>query len=250
MRLRTLSAGMLGFALGGFFDGILLHQILQWHHLLSLVADAGDLRRQILWDGMFHALMYVIALLALAGLWRSRAAPAGQGAPMPALILAGFGSWHLVDAVASHWILGIHRVRIDSSNPLAWDLIWLAAFGLAPLAAALIISRSRGLRARSAIGSDASIAIAASLSAAMAAWSLQPPTDQPLTTIVFASGTSASAVVEAIRSNEAKLVWADNRMSVVLVSVAPRRAWRFYESGALLVTGAGLPVGCASWSRV
>src|SRR5690606_18965301 len=28
---------VLGFALGGFFDGILLHQILQWHHLLSLV---------------------------------------------------------------------------------------------------------------------------------------------------------------------------------------------------------------------
>jgi uncharacterized membrane protein len=26
---------LLGFALGGFFDGILLHQILQWHHLLS-----------------------------------------------------------------------------------------------------------------------------------------------------------------------------------------------------------------------
>jgi uncharacterized membrane protein len=26
---------MLGFAFGGFFDGILLHQVLQWHHLLS-----------------------------------------------------------------------------------------------------------------------------------------------------------------------------------------------------------------------
>lgn len=26
---------LLGFALGGFFDGILLHQVLQWHHLLD-----------------------------------------------------------------------------------------------------------------------------------------------------------------------------------------------------------------------
>ena len=25
----------LGFGIGGFFDGILLHQVLQWHHLLS-----------------------------------------------------------------------------------------------------------------------------------------------------------------------------------------------------------------------
>ena len=27
----------LGFALGGFADGILFHQVLQWHHLISLV---------------------------------------------------------------------------------------------------------------------------------------------------------------------------------------------------------------------
>src|SRR4051794_15960674 len=28
---------LVGLAMGGFFDGILLHQVLQWHHLLSLV---------------------------------------------------------------------------------------------------------------------------------------------------------------------------------------------------------------------
>jgi uncharacterized membrane protein len=26
---------LLGIGLGGFFDGIVLHQILQWHHMLS-----------------------------------------------------------------------------------------------------------------------------------------------------------------------------------------------------------------------
>ena len=31
----------LGFALGGFFDGIVLHQVLQWHHLLSAVDAPG-----------------------------------------------------------------------------------------------------------------------------------------------------------------------------------------------------------------
>jgi uncharacterized membrane protein len=31
-----LSAGVLfGLGLGGFFDGIVLHQILQWHHMLT-----------------------------------------------------------------------------------------------------------------------------------------------------------------------------------------------------------------------
>jgi uncharacterized membrane protein len=30
---------LLGFALGGFFDSILLHQILQWHNLLTNVDE-------------------------------------------------------------------------------------------------------------------------------------------------------------------------------------------------------------------
>src|SRR5690606_37996060 len=53
---------LLGFAIGGFFDGILLHQILQWHHLLSGLGDGGpgDLRFQILADGLFHLMMYVL----------------------------------------------------------------------------------------------------------------------------------------------------------------------------------------------
>lgn len=67
----TRWATVLGFALGGFFDGILLHQILQWHHLLSLVSGLSDIRLQILWDGYFHALMYVIAALGLWGLWHA-----------------------------------------------------------------------------------------------------------------------------------------------------------------------------------
>ena len=48
---RYAPAATLGFALGGFFDGILLHQILQWHHLLSLVPGVTELRMQVLWDG-------------------------------------------------------------------------------------------------------------------------------------------------------------------------------------------------------
>ena len=63
---------LLGVALGGFFDGILLHQILQWHHLLSLIPAVTDLRTQVLWDGYFHLFMYVLAMVGLWGLWRAR----------------------------------------------------------------------------------------------------------------------------------------------------------------------------------
>jgi uncharacterized membrane protein len=50
---------LLGFSLAGFFDGILLHQVLQWHHLLSDVQLAAlrDIRAQLLADGLFHVLI-------------------------------------------------------------------------------------------------------------------------------------------------------------------------------------------------
>lgn len=38
-RPPMLPAFLLGVGLGGFVDGILLHQVLQWHHLLT---DTGD----------------------------------------------------------------------------------------------------------------------------------------------------------------------------------------------------------------
>lgn len=37
LRPLAWAGGCIGFSLGGFFDGILLHQVLQWHHLLSRV---------------------------------------------------------------------------------------------------------------------------------------------------------------------------------------------------------------------
>jgi uncharacterized membrane protein len=38
-----VAAGLLfGLGLGGFFDGILLHQVLQWHHMLSSAGYPPD----------------------------------------------------------------------------------------------------------------------------------------------------------------------------------------------------------------
>ncbi len=33
----TIAGIFLGLGLGGFFDGIILHQVLQWHHLFTSV---------------------------------------------------------------------------------------------------------------------------------------------------------------------------------------------------------------------
>jgi uncharacterized membrane protein len=50
---------MLGIGLGGFVDGIVLHQILQWHHMLTSAGYPADsvpnLVLNTLFDGLFHA---------------------------------------------------------------------------------------------------------------------------------------------------------------------------------------------------
>jgi uncharacterized membrane protein len=81
-RRLALAGGILGFALGGFFDGILLHQVLQWHHFLSLVEGEAyrDIRTQILADGLFHVAVYAVASVGLWLLWRGRSGFTGSGA--------------------------------------------------------------------------------------------------------------------------------------------------------------------------
>jgi len=66
-----VSAGILfGLGLGGFFDGIVLHQILQWHHMLTSAGYPPDsvenLKVNTRWDGLFHASTYIFTAL---GLW-------------------------------------------------------------------------------------------------------------------------------------------------------------------------------------
>ncbi|MCP1167194.1 DUF2243 domain-containing protein [Limimaricola litoreus] len=240
----------LGIGLGGFFDGILLHQILQWHHLLSLVPGVDDLRAQVLWDGYFHLLMYVLAAIGLWGLWRSHVAGARIGGrALLGVLIAGFGTWHILDSVLSHWLLGIHRIRIDSAYPLLWDLLWFAVFGLLPLAIGWALWRRGGGGGGMGLQrSSAALLMITLVSLGAGGWSLRPPPDQPFTTVVFRPGHEAAQIEAALSKLSARLVWADPGMSVVVVDVPADRRWSFYRHGALLVSGTGMPSGCFNWS--
>jgi len=243
----------LGFALGGFFDGILLHQILQWHHLLSLVPGIDDLRLQVLWDGYFHLLMYAIALAGLAGLWRAqRRGALERGRPLLGALCVGFGLWHAVDALLSHWLLGIHRIRIDSANPLAWDLVWLVVFGLLPLFAGWRWMKRRGGTSGGGgmCGSAAMVLLLGAFTTAAGAWALVPAPGQDLTTVVFKPGAGPREVFAALDAVDGRLVWSDRAMGVVVMAVPKERRWDLYRHGALLVSGSGAPAGCFNWSRV
>lgn len=245
---RARWAIVLGFALGGFFDGILLHQILQWHHLLSLVPAVDSIRLQVLWDGYFHALMYVVAAIGLWGLWRSRAQQEdASGAALLGGILVGFGFWHTVDSVLSHWVLGIHRVKLDSPNPLLWDLIWFAAFAALPLVVGwMLLRRRRGIEGLNR--STISLVVVGLLTAGAGLWAAQPPEGQPFTTVVFSPSVTPQAAMAAVVAEGAGLIWSDPEMGVLVVAVDKNRRFNFYRHGALLVSGAGTGAGCFNWS--
>jgi len=248
------SALIVGFAMGGFFDGILLHQILQWHHLLSLVPGVDTLRAQVLWDGLFHAAMYGVAVVGMWGLWRARNRLSGVGVrALAGALLVGSGLWHGVDAVLSHWLLGIHRIRVDSPDPLLWDLLWLVVFGLLPIAAGWRLMRGPGTGTGTRTGTGVGraglpLVLAGLLTAGLAGWSLRAPTGQDFTTIVFAPGIDAAQAVAAVRSADGRIVWSDPRMTVIVVDIPAGERMELYRRGALLVSGSGVPSGCFNWS--
>ena len=67
---------LLGIGLGGFFDGIVLHQLLQWHHMVSSVSffaptTLPGLRTNTFADGLFHAVTYLATIAGIALLWRA-----------------------------------------------------------------------------------------------------------------------------------------------------------------------------------
>ncbi|HEV7278080.1 MAG TPA: DUF2243 domain-containing protein [Devosiaceae bacterium] len=241
----------LGFGLGGFFDGILLHQILQWHHLLSGIATMrDDLSLLILWDGVFHVMMYVITGLGLWLLWRAKPTVAAPGAGRRLLggALVGFGAWHLLDSVLSHWVLGLHRIRMDVADPLFWDLLWFTAFGLVPLVAGLLLRRrpppERDTQLQTA---PTALVLAVLVSGPLAALPAAPSNE---TLVVFAPGVPAQAAHQAMLELGGRLVWTDPAQKVWAMQLPQGTdGLALYRRGALLVAGSSfLPAGCFGWS--
>jgi uncharacterized membrane protein len=138
---------LLGVGLGGFVDGIVLHQVLQWHHMLTSEGDypantVAGLETNTLWDGLFHASTWVAVTIGLWLLWR-RTDPwrwAMNGKALAGWMLVGWGSFNLVEGVVDHHILGIHHVRENVSARWAYDVAFLA-FGALLMVGGWLLAR-------------------------------------------------------------------------------------------------------------
>ena len=155
-RAFPLSAGILfGLGLGGFFDGIVLHQILQWHHMLSSwypIDSIANLELNTRWDGIFHSATYVFVVLGLFLLWRAahRGHLSWSNKLLVGSLLVGWGLFNSVEGVIDHQILGVHHVNeaMPRDQWVFWDVGFLA-WGVAMLIAGALLVRA-GRRERAA----------------------------------------------------------------------------------------------------
>src|SRR5215203_595557 len=159
-RRPLIAAGLLlGVGLGGFVDGILFHQILQWHNMLTgagyypkTVDDPQTVIRNMqvnmFWDGLFHAFTWITTVAGLALLWK-----AGQRPDVPwstptfaGSLPMGWGLFNLVEGVIDHHILHVHHV-VEGPDHLAWDVGFLLS-GVVLIAIGWMIAQ-RGIHDRS-----------------------------------------------------------------------------------------------------
>lgn len=137
---------LLGLGLGGFFDGIVLHQILQWHHMLSahLPPDSvANLEINTLADGLFHAATWVFTVVGIVLLYRQlRDGASIRWQGLMGGLLAGWGGFNVVEGLINHQLLGLHHVR-SGPDELLYDIGFLI-WGAVMLVAGIVLLRQDG----------------------------------------------------------------------------------------------------------
>ena len=130
-----ISAGtMLGIGLGGFLDGIILHQVLQVHNMLSARKPRDsivNMEINMFWDGLFHAFTWMVTAIGLWMLWRAvqRRDVTLSGRRLVGAMIFGWGLFNLVEGIINHHILDIHHV-VERLGVSIWDWAFLAVGGV------------------------------------------------------------------------------------------------------------------------
>jgi uncharacterized membrane protein len=151
-RLYTRTADMtggvfLGLGIGGFVDGILLHQVLRWHSMGSTVLPPTSLEalaQNVRWDGYFHIVTLLLTLIGALALWRE-----GQdGTAPPSLrvllgqMILGWGVFNLVEGLVAHVVLELHHVRDFPVHVPLYDWVFLGVGGAMFILFGWLLSRT------------------------------------------------------------------------------------------------------------
>jgi uncharacterized membrane protein len=148
--LRYRPGLLLGVGLGALLDGIVFHQVLRWHHFVSderRTDTVAGLDANTLADGLFHVVAWIVLVSGLILFYRSaRAQTVPWGRAFAGSVVVGVGSFNLVDALVSHWILGLHHIHQGSYELLSDVVYFVVSAGLVIGGAALGASQPSAAR--------------------------------------------------------------------------------------------------------
>ncbi|HKU46212.1 MAG TPA: DUF2243 domain-containing protein [Burkholderiales bacterium] len=143
------AALLLGVGLGGFLDGIVLHQIAHWHQMLSAVTPpvtVEAMKLNMAADGWFHIATWLATFAGALVLWGAaqRAGPLPSTRAFFGYLLLGWGGFNLVEGIVDHHVLALHHVRDLPAHVPLLDWLFLLVAGGGLVAAGLVLRRARG----------------------------------------------------------------------------------------------------------
>ena len=149
-RQLIIAGILLGLGQAGFFDGIVFHQLLQWHHMFTNFESSNTvsgLELNTLGDGLFHLVDWLFTLAGLVLLWLTvRKDNANLSTPVfIGAFCLGAGLFNITEGILSHHVFQIHHVK-PGAHQLAWDLGFIGAGVLSAIVGWLILNRDGDLK--------------------------------------------------------------------------------------------------------
>ena len=140
----TYAGVLLGMGIGGFIDGIFLHQILQWHEMLTNRLPAISIEAKgvnMFWDGLFHAFTLLVVILGVMALWKMSLRPYAEKSAwlLNGGFLCGWAVFNLVEGIINHHILKLHNVRDNVADPDMWNYAFLLLSAMLLIAGWLLL---------------------------------------------------------------------------------------------------------------
>jgi uncharacterized membrane protein len=159
VRQRAIVAGVLtGVGAGMLLDGMVFHQLLQWHHLLSSTeayapTSQARLEDSVRADGWFALAGLVVLLAGTLAVWSVARLPAvdWSGSTLAATLLMGAAGFNVFDGLVNHVLLDLHTLREATDRKLAYDLAYVLV-DLALVAAAVVWLRVAARAPRAVTG--------------------------------------------------------------------------------------------------
>lgn len=120
MKSPFLGSFLFGIGLIGMLDGIIFHQLLQWHSVYMFT----DRFHQIVSDGLFHLFVTIVIFIGTFILWKSdRSDPENNTFTFLSGIFLGGGSFNFIEGIINHHLLQIHHV-LPGPNQFFYDILY------------------------------------------------------------------------------------------------------------------------------